>query len=368
MRADAAPSPEAHAAYAHCRAVALRSGSSFAAAFWMFPKEKRQAVYAIYAFCRFADDVADDPQLVGNRALLLERWRAELGAAYQGEGGAPGRDRPGRRGAALRSARARSSKSCCTASSPIWSAGRWRPSKTSPATASASRRPSGSCSSACWVIAARARSTTPRRWESRSSSPTSCATSARMRPRAGSISRARTCSRFGVSRESLGANPTPDELRVLLACYAERARIYYERAERLRPRGGPRAASPRRRDGPHLPRAARGAATPPLRPRRARGAALERAAARDHRIGLARGSARLSELDERKRSHLALCATRGRRAPRRHAPRRRAPAPRRAAGALDRRDRPRDGAARAPARGPDPDLRECPAEPRRPAG
>jgi len=79
-----APSRPALEAYAHCAAVVRRSRSSFAASFWMFPKAQRRALHAIYAFCRLADDIADDPRLSGDRARLLERWRAELRAAYHG--------------------------------------------------------------------------------------------------------------------------------------------------------------------------------------------------------------------------------------------------------------------------------------------
>ena len=74
--------PEIVGAYDHCAQVTRRSGSSFAAAFWMFPKPKRRALHAIYAFCRFADDIADDPAVRGDRMLLLDRWREELEAAY----------------------------------------------------------------------------------------------------------------------------------------------------------------------------------------------------------------------------------------------------------------------------------------------
>jgi len=79
------PTREVLAAYAHCRGVTRRSHSSFAAAFWMFPRAKRRALHAIYAFCRLADDIADDPAIRGNRGLLLERWRDELAAAYDGK-------------------------------------------------------------------------------------------------------------------------------------------------------------------------------------------------------------------------------------------------------------------------------------------
>ncbi|MFQ5699058.1 MAG: phytoene/squalene synthase family protein [Myxococcota bacterium] len=85
MVASAAPGPETLSAYRHCRDVVRRSGSSFSAAFWMFPKPERRALHAIYAFCRLADDIADDPSVRGNRSLLLSRWRSELDAAYEGK-------------------------------------------------------------------------------------------------------------------------------------------------------------------------------------------------------------------------------------------------------------------------------------------
>lgn len=77
--------PSLDAAYAHCAAVTRRSGSSFAAAFWMLPRPRRRALHAIYAFCRLADDVADDPSVRGDRRRLLARWREELAAAARGE-------------------------------------------------------------------------------------------------------------------------------------------------------------------------------------------------------------------------------------------------------------------------------------------
>jgi phytoene synthase len=82
---DERPGPEVLAAYAHCAGVVRRSDSSFSAAFWMFPKPRRRALQAIYAFCRLADDIADDPEVHGDRVLLLSRWRDELGAAYRGK-------------------------------------------------------------------------------------------------------------------------------------------------------------------------------------------------------------------------------------------------------------------------------------------
>lgn len=81
--------PALRTAYGHCAEVLQRSGSSFAAAFWMLPAPQRRALNAVYAFCRLADDVADDPTVRGDRQRLLERWREELGAAYRGDASHP---------------------------------------------------------------------------------------------------------------------------------------------------------------------------------------------------------------------------------------------------------------------------------------
>ncbi|HUO23219.1 MAG TPA: presqualene diphosphate synthase HpnD [Caulobacteraceae bacterium] len=61
------------------------SGSSFYAAMKMMPANKRAAMFAIYAFCREVDDIADD--LHGDRAgraAALDGWRADLAALYGG--------------------------------------------------------------------------------------------------------------------------------------------------------------------------------------------------------------------------------------------------------------------------------------------
>ncbi len=77
------PEPDIAEAYRECAEITRRSGSSFASAFWMLPKPKRNALHAIYAFCRLADDIADDPSVAGDRAALLARWRAELDSAFR---------------------------------------------------------------------------------------------------------------------------------------------------------------------------------------------------------------------------------------------------------------------------------------------
>ena len=61
------------------------SGSSFYIAMRLMPAEERDAMFAIYAFCRKVDDIADDG--VGTRAERhekLEQWREDLRALYAG--------------------------------------------------------------------------------------------------------------------------------------------------------------------------------------------------------------------------------------------------------------------------------------------
>ena len=77
--------PQIDAAYDHCAAISRASGSSFLAAFWMFPREQRLALHAIYAFCRLADDYADDENVKGDRQRLIDEWRRELEDAYLGK-------------------------------------------------------------------------------------------------------------------------------------------------------------------------------------------------------------------------------------------------------------------------------------------
>jgi phytoene synthase len=72
-------------AYAYCQGVTRRSSSNFYYAFRLLTPERRAALYAVYAFCRFIDDIADD-QNRRHPAALLARWREELELVY---GGAP---------------------------------------------------------------------------------------------------------------------------------------------------------------------------------------------------------------------------------------------------------------------------------------
>jgi squalene synthase HpnD len=60
--------------------------SSFYLAMRILPKEQRQAMYELYAFCRAVDDIADDGGPRAARIAMLDRWRADLAHLYAGQG------------------------------------------------------------------------------------------------------------------------------------------------------------------------------------------------------------------------------------------------------------------------------------------
>ena len=72
------------AAYAECRRLASRHYENFPTASYLVPRDKRDALAAVYAFARYADDVADEPG-VENRLEKLAAWRAQLVASYAGK-------------------------------------------------------------------------------------------------------------------------------------------------------------------------------------------------------------------------------------------------------------------------------------------
>ena len=50
----------------------------------ILPAPRREAMYAIYAFCRVVDDIADEPDQVENKLARLDQWRAEIDRLYDG--------------------------------------------------------------------------------------------------------------------------------------------------------------------------------------------------------------------------------------------------------------------------------------------
>jgi len=63
----------------HSRAITRKSASNLALAFVLLPRPKRDAMAALYAFCREVDDVADNASVpVATRREQLAEWRADV--------------------------------------------------------------------------------------------------------------------------------------------------------------------------------------------------------------------------------------------------------------------------------------------------
>lgn len=72
----------------HSRAITRKSASNLALAFILLPRPKRDAMSALYAFCREVDDVADEETVpTEKRREQLAAWRADIRRAC--EKGAP---------------------------------------------------------------------------------------------------------------------------------------------------------------------------------------------------------------------------------------------------------------------------------------
>ena len=65
------------------RAITKKSASNLALAFILLPRQKRDAMSALYAFCREVDDVADEDTVpLETRREQLAEWRADVRRAF----------------------------------------------------------------------------------------------------------------------------------------------------------------------------------------------------------------------------------------------------------------------------------------------
>lgn len=73
-------------AYGVCREIARREAKNFYYAFVALPRHKRDAICAVYAFMRHADDISDDETLtLSERRIKMRVWLDEWHLASRGE-------------------------------------------------------------------------------------------------------------------------------------------------------------------------------------------------------------------------------------------------------------------------------------------
>ncbi len=63
------------------------AGTSFYWAMRLLPQDRRNGMYAVYAFCREVDDIADDTSSPEHKKAALAAWHAEIDALYAGHPG-----------------------------------------------------------------------------------------------------------------------------------------------------------------------------------------------------------------------------------------------------------------------------------------
>ena len=66
----------------YCQEKAAKSGSSFYYSFMFLPKQKREAITALYAFCREVDDIVDECTELKVAQVKLAWWKDEVRNLY----------------------------------------------------------------------------------------------------------------------------------------------------------------------------------------------------------------------------------------------------------------------------------------------
>lgn len=77
--APSVAAPPAH----EVRRIVAESGSSFAAGMRVLPRRRREAIFAIYAFCRIVDDIADGHGTTREKVEGIEAWTAEVERVFR---------------------------------------------------------------------------------------------------------------------------------------------------------------------------------------------------------------------------------------------------------------------------------------------
>ena len=77
--------PTLAASYQFCGKIARSEARNFHLAFRLLPRARRQSMYALYAFMRHTDDLADGSGSAAEKEAALRLWQTELDAALAAE-------------------------------------------------------------------------------------------------------------------------------------------------------------------------------------------------------------------------------------------------------------------------------------------
>ena len=70
-------------------AIVRAAGTSFYRGMRVLPPDRRHAMYAIYAFCRMVDDIADEDGAFAAKLPELTAWRERVAGLYRGQSDGP---------------------------------------------------------------------------------------------------------------------------------------------------------------------------------------------------------------------------------------------------------------------------------------
>jgi squalene synthase HpnC len=73
-----------HEASEYCRRLALSHYENFSVVSWLLPRKLRRHFCNVYAYCRWADDLADEVSSADERLALLAWWRQSLHDCFVG--------------------------------------------------------------------------------------------------------------------------------------------------------------------------------------------------------------------------------------------------------------------------------------------
>jgi phytoene synthase len=68
-----------------CARITRAAGSSFYLAFLPLPRERREGIFCVYAFCRVIDDLVDEPPPGVDPAVELTSWRRSIRGVMRGD-------------------------------------------------------------------------------------------------------------------------------------------------------------------------------------------------------------------------------------------------------------------------------------------